>query len=166
MKDRLSSVVGPFVGPDGTFVWPNDEAARNKLASDIFGALVVADMDSWLESALEALRNRTASSEWRRSHTQWESNQKFREGLAALTPEQRALVEGLLFSTVEGVVFSILAHLDQFPSGQLELNVLDVNAGRHLASVNRGSILDLHDRLLGWVEALSEYSREFRKTAG
>jgi hypothetical protein len=136
MKDRIRSVCQEHTDSNGTFRWPSDEAERNKLASRLFGACVVAGMDSWMEKALAKLP-------------------------PDLSPEQQSNVKRLLFQTVSGVVFSILVKLDQFPTANLDMVLSDPENDERLASVIDGEIFDLHDRIGGWLEQFSDYAKDF-----
>jgi len=158
-------VAAPHVGPDGEFRWPADQDKRDELASDLLGAELVGSLDAWLELAYEPVRNASPSAEWRRTHSTWETDDRFREGFATLTPEQRALVEDLVSRTAEGLLFSLLVDLDQFPCGNLDLVVSDSDSGEPLASIMAGSMLDLHDRLGEWVERFSEYTAQLRRAS-
>ncbi len=136
MKDRISSVCKEHLDASGEFQWPADMAARNRLASRLLGACVVAKMDYWTEKALRTLE-------------------------AELPVDQQQKLRRLLFDTVDGVVFSILAKLDQFPFANLDIVLSDVETQESIASVGDGDIFDFHDRLAGWIEKFSDYPEEF-----
>lgn len=136
MKERIQSVCQQYLDGTGQFQWPVDGAARNRLASHLFGACVVAGMDICIDDARPALPT-------------------------SLTLEQRSAIEQVLFQTVKGVVFSILVKLDQFPQANLDLVLRDLDSEEMLASVVEGDIFDLHDRLWKWLEEFSEYTKEF-----
>jgi hypothetical protein len=131
------------------------------LASDLLGACVIACMDYWLEHALEHLRNPEASPAWRRADVNWQKDEAARRLFSALSPEQRAAVEKQLFDTVFGVVHSVLAKLDQFPNGVADISVRHLETQETMASVYEGDILDLHDRLFGWIERFSNHAPAF-----
>ena len=146
MKERIQYVWSEHTGADGEPQWPNEQGKRNRLASRLLGACVIASIDYWLDLAFDVLRNQEAESR--------------RRLFGSLTPEQRAGVESLLSETVHGVVFSLLTDLDQFPGARLDLVAYDADTQAQLASVGEGEIFDLHDRLGGWIEEFSEFRRE------
>jgi hypothetical protein len=160
VKERIQHVWSEHIGPDGESHWPDDQSKRDKLASRLLGACVVGSIDYWLDLAFDALRNPDASPARRRERVDADKDDARRSLFASLTPEQRAGVELLLAETVRGVVFSILADLDQFPGARVDLVAYDSDTQEKLASVGEGDIFDLHDRLGGWIEEFSDYRRE------
>ena len=136
MKDRILTICAEYLDSNGEFQWPPDESARNKLASRLLGACVVAAMDGWIERGLSTLEDGFSS-------------------------EQQSKVRALLFETVKGVVFSILVKLDQFPCANLDLVLTGLENEERLASIFEGDIFDFHDRLWGWIKEFSEFPEEF-----
>jgi hypothetical protein len=136
MKDRIRAVCAEYLDSNGEFQWPADEAARNKLASRLLGACIVAAIDGCVEVGLSSLE-------------------------ADLSSEQQSKVRRLLFQTVKGVVFSILVKLDQFPCANLDLVVTSLENEERLASIYEGDIYDFHDRLWDWIREFSEFPEEF-----
>lgn len=161
MKDRKGSAWDKHIVPDGQPAWPSDEAERDKLASDLLGESLADNMDYWLGLALDVVRNPQASPERLRSRVNPEVEDERRAVLARLAPEERSVVERLLFETVHGVVFSNLVTLDQFPGAVVDLRVCDPESNAILGSIMQGSILDLHDRLGGWLDECSEFAGQW-----
>lgn len=136
MKDCVRSVCAEYLDSNGRFQWPADEPARNKLASRLLGACIVAAMDGWVEKGLSTLDTGFSS-------------------------EQQLKVRRLLFETVKGVVFSILVKLDQFPCANLDLVLTGLESEGRLGSIFEGDTFDFHDRLWGWIKEFSEFPEEF-----
>jgi hypothetical protein len=159
MKDPIQHCLSEFALDDGELAWPDERAQRDRLASRLFGAIVVGNMDRWIDAALEVLRNPVASPEWRRRNSGWDRDELARRVFATCTVEQRAAMEQLLFSTLRGTVFSTLVNLDQFPGRAADVVVTDPERSdeRPVASVTGGDVLELHDRLGGWLEEFSEH---------
>ena len=136
MENRIQTVCQHCTDDSGAFRWPSDEAERNKLASQILGACVVAGMDYSLADALANLP-------------------------PDLSAEQLSKIRRLFLQTVSSVAFSILVKLDQFPHANLDLILSDLENDDRVASIVDGEIFDLHDRLGGWLEQFSDYANEF-----
>jgi hypothetical protein len=160
VKDRIEFVLRAYRDEEGGVRWPAAAEERNALASRLLGACTVASLDYWLELALDVVRNPEPSAERRRDRVDPDRDDLERKVLSGLSDEQRAVVERLMFRTAKGAVFSLLTHLDQFPSAQLDLVAFDPDSDVELASVRDGEIFDLHDRLHGWVGEFSEYPHE------
>jgi hypothetical protein len=137
VKNRIESVCQSHLDANGEFQWPADATQRNQLASRFLGASIVSGMDNWSERAIAKLESESVSI------------------------EQKQNLKRLIFETVQGVVFSILVKLDQFPYGNLDLLLSDVETEQRLASIVDGDIFDLHDRLGAWLAEFSEYPKEF-----
>lgn len=138
MSNGVRRLCEPHTGPDGRFRWPEQQAARDALASQLFGAVVVQDMDSWVRTSLSELRN------------------------LGLPDDQRRAVEAAVGRVAAGTVFSVLVSLDQFPEALADVVLNDPDTGERLASVGAGEIFDLHDRLGGWIAEFSERPEQFK----
>ena len=160
MKNRIQHVWNDHFDPDGEPRWPDTPDSRNKLASRLLGASVIASVDDWLELALDVLRNAEPSPARRRERTRSEAEDRQRSVFATLSQEQRVALEALLFQTVRGSLHSILVRLDQFPGARLDIVAFHPDTEQKLASILEGDILDLHDRLSSWIEEFSDYVKE------
>jgi hypothetical protein len=138
MANGIRRVCEPYTDPDGRFRWPEVQAARDALASRLFGAGVVQAMDSWLRKGLAELA-----------------------GLGLNEHQQRAVGQ-IIGQAISGAVFSLLVHIDQFPAAVADVVVDDADTGERLASVGAGEIFDLHDRLGGWVGEFSDHPERYK----
>lgn len=136
MKDCIRYVSQEHLDTNGVFRWPADAGDRDKVASRLLGACIVDAMDGGIEKALASLP-------------------------ADFSADQQPKARSLLFRTIAGIVVSILAKLDQFPSANFDMVLTNLDNEEKLASVVEGDTLDLHDRLPGWLKEFSEFAKEF-----
>jgi hypothetical protein len=152
----IEKAIGTNIDSDGNICWPDTVEARNELASELFGAKIATNLDYWIEHSQERIRNPIASNQFKREHVNWEKDEPLRKAFSEMTPDQRHLVEQLVWKTATGLLFSTLSDLDQFPGGIIDMHVLDADSGEKLASITEAGSFELHDRFYNW---LSEYSR-------
>ncbi|MGN6371147.1 MAG: hypothetical protein ACTHN5_23065 [Phycisphaerae bacterium] len=101
---------------DGQIIWPEDQAKRDVLARQLFGACFIDSLDYWLARADDLIDNPDAPQEqWRRSNEEI----ALRATFAAMTEEQRAAVRRIVRQTAQGTLFSSLVNIDQNPKEQL-----------------------------------------------
>jgi hypothetical protein len=157
----IESVIKKYQDNEGKFCWPDAADERNKLASNLLGAKLAANLDYWMKAAQEVIRNSEASNQYRRETLNWENAEPFRKAFASMTDEQRILAEKLLWKTASGVIHSMLVTLDQFPVGLIDVLVLNPDTEEKIANISEAETLDLHDRFYCWLTDYSETSKEY-----
>jgi hypothetical protein len=151
-----------YVGEDGNVVLPESSTARIELARAILGRKLMGSFDYWAMYAFDFMDNSEAASTYPPTSILYQKDSYFRGGLRDLSDEQRAVVKQLLLETMEGLLFSTLVALDQFPLADYELTLTLENEEQpdHALQIAPYRGMDLHDELTGWVQEFSHFARQ------
>ncbi|MEI9892873.1 MAG: hypothetical protein WDN28_02890 [Chthoniobacter sp.] len=101
----------------GNEVWPEDPAARQKMARGLFGMELVSHTDFWALIAEDELDD-THDAPWAGARTMPNPElEGYRESLQELKPEQRETVRSLLRYALKGQLHSFCCTLDRALGG-------------------------------------------------
>jgi hypothetical protein len=154
-----------YVGEDGHVVLPESSTARIEVARAILGRKLMGSFDYWAMYAFDFMDNAEAASSYPSTSPLYQKDIYFRGGLRDLSDEQRAVVKQLLLETMEGVLFSALVALDQFPLPDYELTLTLKNEEQPADNLQIAPYkgMDLHDELTGWVQEFSQFAQKLVK---
>ena len=107
------------VSGDEDVAWPETQAERERVARDIFGAVVVGAVEAVLEERLAVVNGRPP----RAGRDDYEAEVARRATFDGLSEAQRTEVERELKRACFGSLYWILVQLDHYPSADADFTV-------------------------------------------
>ena len=106
--------------------WPSGDAAKTDVAQTLLGLRFVSNCDYWYQFARELLVNPQPVQPYVRAWNEAaKKDRAYREAFATLNDEQRQAVLRLLHQVINGVTYSMLADLDQFPHADVMIQLVN-----------------------------------------
>ncbi|MCA1595260.1 MAG: hypothetical protein LC772_02380 [Chloroflexi bacterium] len=150
--------------------WPADAAARQAIAQEIFGAILIADHDYWLKTAHNLIVGLQPE------QIGFIDTEALTAVLGTLPERDRVNLFDALQATVNGVIFGLLNNLDGTSGSALRgahrdrlillYNIYtadDFGEGREdnpveSIRINVPEVRELHELWLEWLERFSDYT--------
>ena len=150
-----------WVDSSGQVRHPSDEASLRKMFRDFLAAELISSFDSCVSHAQDFVLSSEMKTKATSGSSVYEEEKKFRGALGALTDDQKSAVCDLLYRVAEQSFFSALVTLDQFPGGELSIQVdpSSCDGPKQLVQIHPGD-LDLHDEFYGWLSDFSQIKDE------
>ena len=145
--------------PDGQINWPEEVVDREQLARTIFLLGFVSSKDYWIRFADDLITCPKPQTPYVRPWSDYAKTDKnYRDLLATLTEEQRAVVQKLVRHVVGGALFSSLVSIDQFPRADVRIELVSTtNAPVDFCVQVAPGPEDLHDRFHELEQEFSDY---------
>ncbi len=140
---------------------PEDILDRKELGKALLGASLINSLDYWLDDANDLIENAEPRELFIRKNEAYKIDKTFRDALSTLSDEQKMIVVRLIQRIATGLLFNILADLDQFDYGQIKMQIKpkqQVDSNEKLDILPSES--EIHNELGNWVYHLSRYSKE------
>ena len=97
------------------------------MARALLGSSFVSTLDYWLNNALDKLENPKPSEPYIRDNEFSREDRYFRDAFSKMDPTSKEAVRKLIFTTLSGLLFSLLVDVDQFQFGDLSIALLPKN---------------------------------------
>jgi hypothetical protein len=139
---------------DGYAVWPSDPDARQQLARDLFGDLVVGKLEEITDEMLAHVDGRWPTP----GSMSYEADMVVANLFRTMTAEQRQAVQSLVVKTARLTAYSLFLGFEHFGSGRIDITVQPMD--RHGASDEKLSVQkgEWQVDLLEWEETFRERS--------
>lgn len=150
-----------WVDANGQVRHPSDETSLRKMFRDFLAAELISSFDSCVGNAQDYVLSPKMKTKATPGSVVFEEEKKFRDALSALSEDQKSAVCDLLYRVAEQSFFSALVTLDQFPGGDLSIQI-DPSAcdgPKQLVQIHPGD-MDLHDEFYGWLSDFSQIKDE------
>lgn len=142
--------------------WPEDPAARTPHARELFYAVLASNLDSVYQIAADWVLNPDPAESFPRDDDLSHRDRAYRDGFAALTVDQRALVLKLVRHVQLMSLFNVTVDVDQWPYGRVHLELENDGgpaAGLRVPLTTEHG--DLHELFLRSIAEKSHFSDVF-----
>lgn len=148
-----------WIDTEGKIRYPNDEATLQKMFREFLGAKIIRTFDECVTRAQDAVLLPEAKPDAANQRTNDEIEMA-RQALKQLSEEEKEAVCHLLYRTTELALFSTLVTLDQFPGGELLMQVDPGKRGGPNKVVTLNPYTNLHEDFHYWLDRFSQIGSE------
>jgi hypothetical protein len=132
--------------------WPDSEAERAALASDLVGAKVIGALEAILEEQLEVVNGIPPKP----GRDDFRAEAARREMFANLSETQRVEIRRVMKTACFGTLYWILVKLGNLPGADVDFIVQPITADDELLPKVGLKQTELHHLYLDWVERFSD----------
>jgi len=150
-----------WVDANGQVRHPRDDESLQKMFRDFLGAELISSFDSCVTNAQDFVLSPEIKTKATPGSVVYEEENEFRSELSSLTDEEKSAVCRLLYRVAEQTMFSTLVGFDQFPGGELSMQVdpSTCDGPKKKIQIHPG-FLDLHDEFYDWLSDFSQIKDE------